>query len=213
MNLKNMTVEQHLMIEMKIMGLIRGDEEMEWISPNREFKFIINRYENRLWNNEQNGHYVITIDTANIIGVLITQIKFSEIDAIRILDSINNFLYDMDGGYGESMTIYMETPNNLRMENKIIYLERIIVDEEKEYKENNIIRNIKFQILQYSSFHETLIPIITILVGTEELEDFAFKIFFYSLIDIDIPIQYDQQLENFVQNMYIEKLNNEHEIF
>lgn len=213
MILKNMTVQQHLMIGMKIMGLIRGDEEMEWISPNREFKFVINRYENRLWNNDQDGHYVITIDIINMIGVHIIQIKFSEIDAVRILDSINTFLYDWNGGSGESMTIYMEAPNNLRMENEIIYMERILVDEEKEYKENNTIRDILFQIRQYSSFHETLIPIVTTVLGTEELENLAFQIFFYSLIDIDIPMQYNQQLENFVQNMYMEKLDAEHEIF
>ena len=211
--MKDMTTQQHLLVEMKIAGIIKGDEEMEWISPNKEFKFLINRYENRLWNNEQDGHYIITIDIINMIGVHIIQIKFSEIDAVRILDAINTFLYDWDGGVGESMSIYID-PSNLRLEHEIIYLERLRTnDMNDEYIETHTIRDISFQIRQYSSFHQTLITILNLTLGTEELEELAFDIFFYSLIDIDIPTQYDQQLENFVQNLYMEKLNIEHPIF
>ena len=185
-----------------------GSKDMEWYSPNREFKFVINRYENNLWNNDTDGHFVITVDIFNNIGILITQLKFSEIDAIRILDAINNFQYEMECQTGSSMYIYINA-NNLRLDNKIIFLERLNVCPPDDYEmiDKYYFRDISFKINQYSPFHQTIITIINIVLSQEELENLAFKLFFYTLIDIELPEKYNIELENLVQDLYIEKFN------
>ena len=192
----------------RIININGGNETMEWYSPNNEFKFVINRYENTLWNNENDGHFVITVYIYNNIGILLAQLKFSEIDAIRILDSINEFQYEMECQTGSSELIYINA-NNLRLDNKMIYLERLNVCPPDDYEiiPGYRFRDINFRINQYSPFHQTIINIVNIVLSTEELEELSFKLFFYTLIDIDLPEKYNIELENLVQELFIEKFN------
>lgn len=195
----NMKSEQLIMLEMKVMGMIKGDEKMEWVSPNNEFKFVFNRCENTLWNNDQDGHYIITIDVYNIVGVNILQLKFSEIHAMIILDSINSFLFGMDEQVGSNIYISIGCPN-LKLEYKYLYLEWLYMN-----INDNTDQNILFEIRQYSSNNENMITMLSMVVSKALLEEFAFELFFYTLIDIELPFKYNDQLENTIQNLYIER--------
>ena len=141
-------------IKENIMGMNGGNETMEWYSPNKEFKFVINRFENTLQCTENDGHFIITVDIFNNIGILITQLKFSEIDAIRILYAINEFQYEMECQTGSSMYIYINA-DNLRLDNKIIYLERLNITPIDDYESipGYKFRDISFKIVSSSTLY------------------------------------------------------------
>lgn len=126
------------------------------------------------------------------LGTTITQIRFSEIDAIRILDSMTAFT-EWDGGSGESMIIYIN-PSTMQLFTQIFDLQRINLS---EYPDDTIIRDIKFNINHYSKMHGLMVPLSTIMLCDEELNDLIFKIFFVALLDV----QMDPDNELFIEQL------------
>ena len=92
-----MNINQLLLLEMKIANILKDGDNMEWYSPNREYVFEVNRYQNTLFNSVDDGsNYIIDIKIKNMIGVIISNIRVSEIDIIKTIDCFQQFLYDMD---------------------------------------------------------------------------------------------------------------------
>ena len=83
-----------LLSEMKFLNVIKDGNIMEWYSPFRQYKFEIQRSDNQLWYPEQYefSKYLISLKIFDMLGVPITEIVFSEIDACRILDSMDAFI-------------------------------------------------------------------------------------------------------------------------
>lgn len=194
-----------ILLEMKLSNIIKDDDNMEWRSPDKQFIFEIKRYDSMF--SMDGSRYRIELIIKDILGVIITQISFSELDAIRILDSINVFLYDMDNQTLSDMSIYID-PNNGRLETNILYMIRDDILRSEFYNNPYYVnemtgtyRDVKFELRKYSPYQETIIPILTFYISNEELNDFMFAIYFTCLIDIEIPTEYISSMEYIVQNL------------
>lgn len=194
-----------ILLEMKLSNIIKDDDNMEWRSPDKQFIFEIKRYDSMF--SIDGSRYRIELIIKDILGVIITQISFSELDAIRILDSINVFLYDMDNQTLSDMAIYID-PNNGRLETNILYMIRDDILRSEFYNNPYYVnemtgtyRDVKFELRKYSPYQETIIPILTFYISNEELNDFMFAIYFTCLIDIEIPTEYISSMEYIVQNL------------
>lgn len=194
-----------ILLEMKLSNIIKDDDNMEWRSPDKQFIFEIKRYDSMF--SMDGSRYRIELIIKDILGVIITQISFSELDAIRILDSINVFLYDMDNQTLSDMSIYID-PNNGRLETNILYMIRDDILRSEFYNNPYYVnemtgtyRDVKFELRKYSPYQETIIPILTFYISNEELNDFVFAIYFTCLIDIEIPAEYISSMEYIVQNL------------
>lgn len=194
-----------ILLEMKLLNIIKDDDNMEWCSPDKQFIFEIKRYDSMF--SMDGSRYRIELIIKDILGVIITQISFSELDAIRILDSINVFLYDMDNQTLSDMSIYID-PNNGRLETNILYMIRDDILRSEFYNNPYYVnemtgtyRDVKFELRKYSPYQETIIPILTFYISNEELNDFMFAIYFTCLIDIEIPTEYISSMEYIVQNL------------
>ena len=197
-------IERQLMMDMRIMNIIKDDNEMEWISPHKDLIFTVTRTENQLWCAEENqGKYVININIKNNLGVNIIDIKFSEIDAVRILDCISTFLVDFDACSGTSMTVYIN-PNGTRLECPIFDMIRINSSQFEMYDEESeeFSRDINFSVKQYSSIYGTIVNICNVLINDDELENLAFTIFFVGLIDLDVPDELRWEIDNIATKFY-----------
>ena len=140
---------------------------MEWYSPNREFKFVINRYENYYYN--LNYNYIIQFDIYNNLNILLLQLKFSEIDIAIMFYYLELFIYDRF----KNNIFFKINPNNLRMEYNYLYFEKSI---------NDII----FKIYQESIIQNKMINIIQFDLSYIQFENFICDILLMSIIDIDI---------------------------
>lgn len=170
--------------ELRGLGVINGDEGSTWISPDKNYVFKINRYENKLWNSNL-GQYIIEIDIESSIGYRITKLRFSEIDATIILDNIANF-NDYCKNSTDAYCIYIN-PNNTRVNTTIIELNNIFMIGNNSSNYNSR-PDISFSIKQYNPLYENMVPLVTMRLTEKELRDLSFKIFFMTLIDIDIPL-------------------------
>lgn len=173
-----------VLMNMYLAGIIKDDEDMIWASPYKDIIFHISRVENQIAYYRKNwGQYIIIIDIKNNLGTTITQLRFSELDAIRILDCMTQFT-EWQSGSGESMIIQIN-PNTLQMFNQYIDLFRLpsidAVDEEE-----TIFRDIQLKINHYSVQHGLYVPLVTLNISDDELNDLIFKIFFVALLDVQM---------------------------
>jgi len=174
-----------VLMNMYLQGVIKDDEDMIWESPYKDIIFHISRVENQIGYYRENwGQYIIIIDIKNNLGTTITQLRFSEIDAIRILDCMTQFT-EWGSGSGESMIIQIN-PNTLQMFNQFIDLFRLPGVEYINNDGNEILRDIQLKINHYSPQHGLFAPLITLIISDDELNDLVFKIFFVALLDVQM---------------------------
>lgn len=206
-----MKIEQLLLLEMKLANIIKDDDSMEWRTPDNQFIFYITRYNSTKINNPNlnisynDSRYIVELIVKDIVGVEINRVYFSELDTIRLLDSMNMFMFEFECQLYSDMSVYLD-PNNGRLETNIIHLLRdnIISYSDNPYFVNEmrgINRDIRFELRKYCPTQETIIPILTFYVSNEELTDFMFIIYFSILIDIEIPLEYISSIESVVQNL------------
>lgn len=196
-------VDDMMKNELMSMGVLDGDDEMIWINKDKQYKFIINRTEiseSRFNMLPGDPKYNINITIKdNMTGVTIDELNFSEIDAVRILDEIAGHCEYCYNSY-DSSCIYIN-PSNTDIVAHMIILENIF---ESEYttefnKPVTKIRDIMFQILKYSIYHqERTEPTVTMKLSMEELNDLAFHLFFESLIDLDIEDRRMDEIEDYI---------------
>lgn len=181
------SAERVLMMNLKLMNIIKDDDNMIWTSPYRDIIFEINRMENTMseYFQEYWGKYIISITVKNNLGTTITEIRFSELDAVRILDAMTAFL-EVREGYGDSTIIYIN-PNNSMLENymfdlEVIPLPKNMMNDEEPLKD----RDIRFNINVYSPFMGKICTLATMLLSGEELNNLAYSIFFVGLLDAEV---------------------------
>lgn len=198
--------------ELKGVGVIDGDENMIWKSPDKHYTFKISRTElgnNNLYNNLP--RYMVTVEVLNEIGIKMFNMRFNELDAVRILDNIQEFTGGAYTDTGCSFIIPINASNTL-MNSYQIYLENIFELEDKTMKavgynptddyycDSDIddrtytFNDILLKIQQYNPMDERLINRVSIKLSYDEINDFAFTLFFVSIIDIDFPKEYEDVL-------------------
>src|SRR5574344_2762971 len=85
--------EKLVLSEMKLSGLIKDGDFIEWIAPNREFVFKLSRYDNQLWaSNEGQFKSLIELNIISMIGVSLVSIKFTEVEAFNICDCLSIYV-------------------------------------------------------------------------------------------------------------------------
>lgn len=191
--------------------LKKGNDNMEWYSPNKEFRFVLSRDYNQLWNTSQ-SQYICMIDIYNNLNIRILSIRSTELDIANILDQIVTFIdYNSSFSPQDSTYIHMNT-NNTTLSNFTIHLQcnnDNFNDSSNQYQkvvfyntDSDEYRDINFTILEYSPQYEKLIPRIHLPLALSELFDFCFHLFFEFLIDIDIPSQY-QDTVNYLAEIFV----------
>ena len=173
--------------------IIKDGDNMIWCSPNNEFKFDINRYDNQLWYDDYSAKYIIEINIYNMVGVLVKTIRFDEIMALSICDSIADYIDIVNSKVpSENYMIYIN-PNNFRFESYIISLDKTTAPIKDM---NGDERNIVFALKQYSPYYENMITIFTLYLSSEQLENLLYAIFFVGLIDAELPYPYNENLDD-----------------
>ena len=183
------SAERVLMMNLKLMNIIKDDDNMIWTSPYRDIIFEINRMENTMseYFQEYWGKYIISITVKNNLGTTITEIRFSEIDAVRILDAMTFFLTEGSYGYGDSMLIELNTSNsNL---NYPYFNFEVVNYTPDSYIEDDMLeeRNIKFDVKINSPFYRKNQVLCTIFMNHNELNELIFDIYLISLSNSSIP--------------------------
>ena len=176
---------------------------MEWYTPNGEFKFVLAREYNRLWNNQE-SQYICILDLYNNLNIKLFSIRMTEYDVIRVVEEIITFIdYNQSFAPHHKTYIHMNT-NNTTLSNFTICLSIIqnIDDSSNAYQKSifynpvtDEYRDITFTFLEYNPIYEKLVPRINIIISISELFDFCFHLFFEFLIDIDIPMQFHDTIE------------------
>lgn len=202
-----------LLTEMKFLNVIKDGNIMEWYSPFKQYKFEIERSDNQLWYPEQYefSKYLISLKISDMLGIPITEVIFNEIDACRILDSMDAFITQYEHQTYSDIYIYTSTKNPT-LSSHAFYLQRLnayFPDDDDQNKNNqnwdnvnNDIRDILLQIKQFNPIHQTMIDIVSVQLSDEELYNLMYAIYFVSLIDIcDLPDTKELGLENVVTNL------------
>ena len=202
-----------LLSEMKFLNVIKDGNIMEWYSPFKQYKFEIQRSDNQLWYPENNefSKYLISIKISDMLGVPITEIIFNEIDACRILDSMDAFINDMDHQTFSNMYIYTSVKNPT-LSSHAFFLERLnayFPDDDDENKTpqnwdliNQDVRDVLLQVKQYNPVHQIMLDMVSIQLSDEELYNLMYAIYFVALIDIyDLPEVQELGLENVLTNL------------
>ena len=162
---------------------------MEWYSPNNEFKFIINRYENSFYNINSNYNYTIEFEIYNNLNILLLQLKLSEFDILKLFYELDQFINFINKN---NVCIQLYS-NNLRFEYYYFYFEKLY-------------NMILFKLNQYSPFQNKFMNIIQFNLSNELFENFIYDILLNNIIDIDINIPdnlYNMKEKlNIIKNIY-----------
>ena len=172
--------------ELKNLGIINGDDEMVWKSPSQDLYFeVIREYSTSKYVVKEGYQYVCTLNIKNELKITLASIKFTEIDAIRILSGFVDFCNPM-WEFGGTNIVYIDiNPNNTTMEKYTIVLEEIPLGE---------LPGVLFKINKYHPYYQSIATVCTMVLTFEQLNDLAFHLFFALLIDIEVPVEYDEQM-------------------
>ena len=203
-------------------GCINGDETMIYYTPDRKYKFIIYRTEINTGNYYDD--YRITIEVYDgIIGNPIMSMNFNTFTCVDILFNIavtpdiliesqdSNCIYinpDTSNLNGYMITVTAIFGNHVSSElgpNSPMYN---VVD-----SMNNIYeKDVRLEIFERSYIYDNMTSMISVDLTYDELSDFAFHVFFATIIDLDFPEEYRdklEQIEMFVSNYEIYKIQNQ----
>lgn len=188
------------------MGSLKREDRMK-VNLNREIYMEIARYPNQVFFSDNGARYIIEIQFKNNIGIILYTLRFNEIDAIRILDSMDQFQFEFECQTNSSQYIGIN-PMNTLLNAPYFYFEWGCVDE-LEY--DSILSDnyedvpcITFKVREYSSQYQQMRDIISVSISENTFEEISFGIFFTGVIDIvmDLPMSIQNDAENVVNNMF-----------
>ena len=179
--------------ELRSLGILNGEDEMVWKSPDKSIYFEVSRdYSSTKSGLGQGYQYICTLNVKNNLGIGIDTMKFTELDAIRILDS---FVYFHEPDYisDDHNVVYIDIPPcDTSMEHRTIVLEQIL---------DGPTTSVLFTLQKYNPFYQQIVPIVKMPMTYEQLNDLAFHLFFAILIDIEVPVEFDEvmfRIEDYV---------------
>ena len=168
--------------ELKSLGIINGEDEMVWKSPDNSLYFEVSRENSSVKTSSDGGYlYICTISIKNNLKMPISDIKFTELDCIRILEGFVDFVYPE--WYYNDNTVYININPNSVLDTYTIELSEIPIGD---------IKGVLFKITKYNTIYQQVVPIVTIPMRFDQLQNLAFHLFFSLLIDIEVPIEYEE---------------------
>lgn len=187
-----------LNMELKNLGIINGEDEMVWKSPDKSICFEVSReYSTMNLPSKTSYRYICTLNVKNNLGITLDSFKFTEIDTINILEA---FVYFHEPEYcyfyfdhDDHNVVYTNiSPQDTSMETRTISLEHI---------SSGPTESVMFTLQKYNPFYQQIVPIVKIPMTYEQLNDLAFHLFFAILIDIEVPEEFDEimlKIEDYV---------------
>lgn len=173
-----------LRLELIDMGVIDENEIMTYTSPDKQYIFKIDRIEN-LYTEPNGAQYTNIITIYNNLNIKICEMRFNEFDCVKILSIVAQFVDDV---YNDMVidSYFINIGLDVNMINTLF---KISVSE-YEY----IPFTLKVQ--QYNPHLGQMVDIVTMHMETQDLVDFAFRIFFQCIIDLDYTPFYERGLQN-----------------
>lgn len=168
--------------ELKSLGIINGEDEMAWKSPDKSLYFEASREDSSVKTLSDGGYrYVCTLSIKNNLKMPISEIKFTELDCIRILEGFVDFVYPE--WYYNDNTVYIAINPNGNLDTYTIELSEIPIGD---------IKGVLFKITKYNTIYQQVVPVVTIPMEFVQLQNLAFHLFFSLLIDIEVPVEYEE---------------------
>ena len=173
-----------LRLELIDMGIIDSENTMTYTSPDNLYIFKIERIDNAYIDPEIGSQYTNIITIYNNLNIKLCEMRFNEFDCVKILSNIAQFV---DGVYNDMTTdtYFIHIGLDVNMINTLF---RISVS---EY--DMIPFTLKVQ--QYNPHLGQMADIVTMHMEIQDLVDFAFRIFFQCIIDLDYTPFYEKGLQ------------------
>lgn len=176
--------------EIESMGVIDGGDTVKWKTPDKMFEFEIERVENSFVTDHCSPLYTNIIKIKNNLGILITELRFSEYDCINILSAIADFcqchfggdtaaIVYPDGGVYQNIVDQIHihiNPTTTIVNDKMIHL---------QFSKTNI-KLCKFSIIDYIMEKQSMIELLHFVLDYDTLVEMCFVIFFQCIIDLDL---------------------------
>lgn len=186
----------NILLNMKMMNIIKDDDNMEYISNYNGIKIEMSRNDSNYTNNSK---YIIFFKVFNLYGTLLTELRFDEFKALEILNLfgiqfIDEYCYNngITTGYNDNINSFNDmTIKNIHIEALNIQLRGIT-----NIDENNCYRNILFQINQLSVLDNSCCNMVVMMLSLQELSDLLYNLYYVSLLDINIDPIYDEEIDN-----------------
>lgn len=182
----NFMEKEMLNMELRSLGILNGEDEMVWKCPDNSIYFEVSRDYSTTKSVFGKGYQCIcTLTVKNNLGIVLDVSKFTEIDAIKILDS---FVYFNEPDYisDDHNVVYIDIPpHDTNMETRTIVLEQIL---------SGPTTSVLFTLQKYNPFYQQIVPIVKIPMTYEQLNDLAFHLFFALIIDLEVPEEFDETM-------------------
>ena len=204
------SLEQEMLVNLKLQNTIKDSDTMEFYTPFNQYKFIINRYDSEI-NFEYGNRYIIETEIYNNLGTLLTKSRMNESGILALLDNMNVFLNNYDFrketnsincnfgielDFSSDIIRLVRTDASFRLNEYVDILPQIFDEANQE------IREINFDIIKYSPIYKTPVNIVSFKLSDTEFKNLMFAYFFVSLIDIDLIPQDESKVDNILRKSF-----------
>ena len=206
-----MTSEQSILTEMKLQNLIKDSDSMEYITPNKEYKIVVDRYDSSIISPDGGNTYIIDTKVYDTCGVNIVSFKMNECDCIRMLDCMDSFINDFDGSIFNNYISVALSPEQGSFFVHVIELRKLDICSQIEYGtlpeyykdyKNNDYRDYQIEISRHSPVTSRPISLFNFICSEQEYLDFMFTYFFVGLLDIAIPKSIENIANTIINGSY-----------
>lgn len=191
-----MTAEQNLMVQMKLQNTIKDEDSMEYITPNKEYRIVVNRYDSSTISTNGGNRYIVETSVFDMLGTNIVTFKMNENDCLRLLDCLDVFINDIDGSQFNNYIHIALSPEQGSFFTHVFEVTRLPIYDQvendtlpeyyKDYRSNDY-RDIQITFKRFTPVNNIPISLFNFICSEAEYTDFMFTYFFTTLIDIDIP--------------------------
>lgn len=178
-----------------------------WVSALGMYKIQFHKEEATLFYNPGLFHYVITMTVFDNIGLVVFEIKFSENDAVALINNIVCKVYNITEFYGAGTdthymmklnrnanlvanTVFMDIKANENFPDEVEYAESIYYNE--AYSEP---RDLEFVVSYYNKITETIMNSVVIPVSITEVYDILDALIVI-LADVELPTDQEDMLSD-----------------
>ena len=158
-------------------------------------------------NDDTISRNIIIINIKNNIGVIVYSIRMNEADCIRLLNYITIYLYDFYG-WGDTCDIKLSLASSTTGRIPIIHFQNIsnqINKDNQSYYDNSMDEYRYHEMTIYEADTNNLnsnIKILSIPMGCTEVEEFVFNLYFTGLIDLTLPEEILEHLDEIMARIF-----------
>ena len=148
---------------------------------------------------------IIIINIKNSIGVTIYSLKMNEADCIRLMDYITIYLYDFYD-WGDECNIKLSISSSSTGKYPIIHFQNIsnqINTDNKNYIYTNVgeYRYHELTIIEADA-NNSMTKILSVPMANTEIEEFVFNLYFVGLMDLVLPDEIYQKLDDILCRIF-----------